>query len=125
MVFGRLLSLWDLRQRLPHADALQVASRDRGYGHGRRHRRPGCAGWVVHGRDRDLRGPSVLRRSANHPGSGRNADETRMRLGRVVARSVPQPNDSGARAAPRNRPPRPSRLQEVAVGAAHKVSEVG
>jgi len=63
-----------------------MASRDRG-----------------HARGRDLDGPSDLHRIAILPDSGRSVDGTRMRPGRVVARSGRPPNDSGDPAAPRSR----------------------
>jgi hypothetical protein len=75
-----------------------------------------------HDRDRDPHGPSILRRIAILPDSGRNVDVTRMRPGRVVARSGRGPNDSGDPAASRSRPPRSSRRREVVAGVAHKVS---
>ena len=101
---GRPWSLWD-SARTATSQRSQVVSRDH-----------------VHGRDHDLHGPNDLRRIASLPDSGRNVDGTRMRRGRVAARSVRPPNDSGDPAAPRSRPPRSSQRQGVVAEGAHKVS---
>jgi hypothetical protein len=96
----------------------QLASRD--HAHGRDHRTH-----HVHGRVRDLRGPSAPRRSANLLDNGHSVDGTNMRPGRVVVRSVRQPNDSDVPAEPKSRLPRSSpRPEEVGVEV-HTVSVAG
>ena len=93
-----------------------VASRVRDHVHGLR---PYHVRTHAHGHVRDLRGPSVPRRSANRRRSDRSGDGSKRPLGRAVLGNGPQPNDNDALEAPRSRQPIPLWARAVVVAAVH------